>query len=209
MSASPVRACWATNPRKIDSGKPRRRQVDEQLRVRLVVPVPRLAHLGLQVGEHFDAHVRRPAHAYRWWVRGWEICRSYQNCASRRDSQGHGSQAAQAGLTQPILVFPSGVLSSAGQWAAIRRARAPVSTCMSPLLPGKSGRACWSRVPPARRQTAASGAGGPFGTDSQPPETSWSRLRSGAGRYHGDTPRASPDHAPARPTRTEGKQERG
>jgi len=106
---------------------------------------------------------------YRWWVRGWEICRSYQNCASRRDSHGHGSQAAQPGLAQLILVFPSGVLSSTGRCVAMRRGRASVVACMSSLLPSGSGQACWSwfhlpgfkRLPPARADL--------FCADSPPP----------------------------------------
>ena len=76
--------------------------------------------------------------AYRWWVRGWETCRSYQNCASRRDSHGHGSQA-QLGLTQLILVFPSGVLSSTGRCFAMRRGLVSVVDCIGPLLPGGPG----------------------------------------------------------------------
>jgi len=32
---------------------------------------------------------------HRWWVKGWDMCRSYQNCASRHDWHGNGSQAAQ------------------------------------------------------------------------------------------------------------------
>jgi hypothetical protein len=99
---------------------------------------------------------------YRWWVRGWEICRSYQNCASRRDSHGHGSQAAQLGLTQLILVFPSGVFSSTGRCAAMRRGRAPVVACMSSLLPQRVRPGVLVLVPPARLQTAASGPGGPI-----------------------------------------------
>jgi hypothetical protein len=106
---------------------------------------------------------------YRWWVRGWEICRSYQNCASRRDSHGHGSQAAQPGLAQLILVFPSGVLSSTGRCVAMRRGRASVVACMSSLLPSGSGQACWSwfhlpgfkRLPPVRADL--------FFADSPPP----------------------------------------
>lgn len=97
---------------------------------------------------------------YRWWVRGWEICRSYQNCASRRDSHGQGSQAAQPGLTQLILVFPSGVLSSTGRCAAMRRGRASVVACMSSLLPQRVRPGVLVLVLPARLQTAASGAGG-------------------------------------------------
>jgi hypothetical protein len=34
------------------------------------------------------------------------MCRSHQNCASRRDWHGHGSQAAQPAATQLILVLP-------------------------------------------------------------------------------------------------------
>jgi hypothetical protein len=49
------------------------------------------------------------------------MCLSYQNCASRRDSQGHGSQAAQLDPPQLILIFPSGVRSSVGTCAAVRR----------------------------------------------------------------------------------------
>jgi hypothetical protein len=139
---------------------------------------------------------------YRWWVRGWEICRSYQNCASRRDSHGRGSQAAQAGLAQLILVFPSGVLSSAGRWAAMRRGRAPVSACMSTLLPEQVWPGVLVLVPPARRRTAASGASGPVRRgQSASAGTSWSRHRSRAGPYHGDTPRVSPDQAPDRALR--------
>jgi hypothetical protein len=33
------------------------------------------------------------------------MCRSYQNCASRRDWHGHGFQAAQAEPAQLIRVF--------------------------------------------------------------------------------------------------------
>src|SRR5262249_34067468 len=55
---------------------------------------------------------------HKWWVKGWEMCRSYQNCASRRDWHGHGSQAAQPTAAQLILVLPSAVCSSTGRCAA-------------------------------------------------------------------------------------------
>jgi hypothetical protein len=70
---------------------------------------------GKRIGELREASDR----GHRWWVRGWEICRSYQNDASLRDSHGHGSQAAQPEAAQLILVFPSGVLSSTGRCAAV------------------------------------------------------------------------------------------
>ncbi len=87
---------------------------------------------------------------HRWWVKGWEICRSYQNCASRRDWHGRGSQAAQPGSAQLILVRPSGVLSSTGRCIAVRRWWRAAAACMSLLLPSRSGRACWPVYPASR-----------------------------------------------------------
>jgi hypothetical protein len=51
------------------------------------------------------------------------MCRSYQNCASRRDSKGRGSHAAHPGRAQLILVFPSAVPFSTGRWVGARRRR--------------------------------------------------------------------------------------
>ena len=91
---------------------------------------------------------------HKWWVRGWEMCRSYQNCASRRDWHGHGSQAAQSAAAQPILVVPPGVDCSTGRCAAgwLGR-RVTAVTSMSALLPSRSGRTCWSFFPADRLQT--------------------------------------------------------
>jgi hypothetical protein len=76
---------------------------------------------------------------HRWWVSGWEICRSNQNCASRRDGHGRGSQAAQPGPAQLILVPPSGVVSSTGRCAAVRRwwRVLGAAVCIGPLLLGR------------------------------------------------------------------------
>ncbi len=42
------------------------------------------------------------------------MCLSYQNCASRLEANGRGSQAAHLGPAQPILVLPSAVSRSTG-----------------------------------------------------------------------------------------------
>jgi hypothetical protein len=82
------------------------------------------------------------------------MCRSYQNCASRRDWHGHGTQAAQPGLAHLIRVFPSGVLSSTGKCVTGRRERAAVVACMSALLLSTCGRAPWPFFPAGGIQTA-------------------------------------------------------
>ena len=131
--------------------------------------------------------------AYRWWVRGCETCRSYQNCASRRDSHGQGSQAAQLGLTQLILVFPSGVLSSTGRCFAMRRGLVSVVDGMGSLLLGGTARHAGpgSALPGFRRLPLAR-AGCPARAVRHCHGTSQSRLRSQTARSHGDTPRADP-----------------
>jgi len=78
---------------------------------------------------------------HRWWVKGWDMCRSYQNCASRHDWHGNGSQAAQPTAAQLILVLPPAVLSSTGRCVAGSPGRVTVVTCIAALLPPHAGRA--------------------------------------------------------------------
>ena len=90
---------------------------------------------------------------HRWWVKGWDMCRSYQNCASRHDWHGNGSQAAQPTAAQLILVLPPAVLSSTGRCVAGSPGRVTVVTCIAALLPPHAGRACRSFFPADRPQT--------------------------------------------------------
>jgi hypothetical protein len=84
------------------------------------------------------------------------MCRSYQNCASRRDSQGCGCQAAHRGSAQLMMVFPFAVAFSTGLCARTRRGRAVASlvACTSPTLPARAG------AGPEARRRAASGDNG-------------------------------------------------
>jgi hypothetical protein len=104
-----------------------------------------------------DPHGRVPRSVpagcgHRWWVSDWKMCRSYQNCASRREPHGRGSQAAQL-----ILVLPSAVRSSTGRCVAVWWGRVMVVACISALLADRSARACWPFFPAGRFQTRPCG----------------------------------------------------
>jgi hypothetical protein len=60
------------------------------------------------------------------------MCLSYQNLASRRDSQGCGSHAAHLGPAQAILIFPSAVPFSTGRCMSPRRRRVSPTACIYP-----------------------------------------------------------------------------
>ncbi len=122
-----------------------------------------------------------PTCGRRRWVKGWEMCRLYKNCASRRDWHGHGSQAAQPAAAQLILVLPSAVRSSTGRCVAVWPGPVTVVACISRLLPSGSRRACWSFFPADRLQTRPCGraSGNRHLIPRRAPETS---PRSGRGR---------------------------
>jgi hypothetical protein len=84
------------------------------------------------VGALVTGGEREPAPHQRWQIRGCEMCLSYQNWASRRDSQGNGSHAAHLGPTQLILIFPSAVRFSTGRCTSTRRRRVSATVCISP-----------------------------------------------------------------------------
>lgn len=120
------------------------------------------------------------------------MCRSYQNCASRRDWHGRGTQAAQRGLAQLIRVFPSGVLSSTGRCVMGRWGRAPLVACMSSLHLSRRSQACRSFSPSGRDSHGCPPPVGPFLRPSAATRhhgnTSSSRHRTPAPRRHADTP---------------------
>ena len=90
---------------------------------------------------------------HRWWVKGWDMCRSYQNCASRHDWHGNGSQAAQ----------PHGGTADPGPAPRCPFLHRPVRRRVAGAGDGRylhsctppphAGRACRSFFPADRRQT--------------------------------------------------------
>jgi len=99
------------------------------------------------------------------------MCRPYQNCASRRDWHGHGTQAVQRGAAQLIRVFPSGVLSSTGRCVTGRWGWASLVACMSSLLLSRRSQACWSCFPAGGIHTAPLHQWDHFCAPAWPPAT--------------------------------------